>query len=83
MNGSFSTDGDYVLVSMVDTGMGMNEEVKSHLFEPFFTTKEVGKGAGLGLATCFGIIQQCRGYITVRSEPGEGTTFDIYLPRLK
>jgi PAS domain S-box-containing protein len=75
--------GHYILISVMDTGVGMSEEVKNHLFEPFFTTKEVGKGAGLGLATCFGIIQQCKGYITVQSEPGEGTTFDIYLPRLE
>jgi PAS domain S-box-containing protein len=72
--------GQYVLVSVADTGLGMTPEIKGHLFEPFFTTKEMG--TGLGLATCFGIIQQGQGYILVESEPGEGTIFKIYLPRL-
>jgi CheY-like chemotaxis protein len=74
--------GEHVRMSVSDTGVGMDEHVMQHMFEPFFTTKEPGKGTGLGLATCYGIVQQLGGAIYPESEPGKGTIFSVFVPRV-
>ena len=73
--------GPYILLTVSDSGVGMDDFVRAHLFEPFFTTKDIGKGTGLGLSTVYGTVRQCRGAIAVDSQQNAGTTFRIYLPK--
>ena len=75
--------GPYVRLTVSDTGIGISEDLQARIFEPFFTTKDIGQGAGLGLSTCYGIVKQHGGEITVESRSGQGATFHIYFPQVE
>ena len=79
----FGKEGRYAVITVTDTGTGMDERVIKKIFEPFFTTKGVGKGTGFGLSIVYDIVKQHRGYVTVTSTPGKGSTFEIYVPLLQ
>ena len=79
---AIEADGEFLRLSVCDTGVGMDDRTRQHVFEPFFTTKGVSKGTGLGLATVFGVVTQAGGRVAVASQPGHGSAFHLYFPRM-